>query len=254
MLSKRLLLSLVGLLLLSGCSNTMQEKARPQTLLVQLILESASLTRVREKIATIINRIVREELGLNKDDTFDFFSAKKIHRLTLYYINDTEQSNNGIIFSALDSIKKSVWQTTNNISLTKEVKFFHGPVRDDELVIMINDPKKELSALNAKIKEVMHDASKNYKEKEKHGLYDIAKSERFDYVPHMGIGRIRSGSILERVKDPSAAETIFKKIQQRIVEAVNDVIKSDSSWNPKLSVEKIAVVDLHKQQYIKTIL
>ncbi|MDP3889252.1 MAG: hypothetical protein Q8Q25_01760 [bacterium] len=137
-----------------------------------------------------------------------------------------------------------------NVSIKPEVDFFGEG--HDELVVLINDPDGELSKLNKEIKGTAHQAHDDYKKIHHRDLYDIAKSERYPFLPHMGLGRIRSNSIKQHIKDKSLVNDTFERIKQRIKKAAQEVVKeSIAASSSKLSFNKIGVLDLAKQTYIK---
>ena len=236
--------------LLVACLNNMEKKTDKHTLAIQLILDSVALTSIRNEVVSVVNEIIRQELALPQTEKFDaFFSPKKINRLSLYYVNDADEKGDDLLFFALEN---SVKESAVDVSITSKVDFFKGPFGiDDELVIMIDDSKKELLGLNQKIKNVAHAINQQFKEQYDHDLYDISKSEAHDYVPHVGLGRIRSNSIKEHMKDQALFDETFKRIQQRIKEALCDKVKKYAEINQKNSVEEISVLDLKTQKYIK---
>lgn len=246
---------LVGiLLLLPACFSEKTKTAEARTVFVQAIPDSTALKTIIDSVTPLINGIIKDELGLANDYSFDFFLPKKRQGLTLYYVQGMSGSGEADLFSALGTIQESfVALHGQNISLAPEVHFFGGQFdAKDELVIMIKDSSGALSLLNQKIKDAMHDANKQYNNINHADLYDIAKSEQYPYVPHMGLGRIRSGSIKEHIKDPASVDTVFERIQQRIVKVVSDSAKEFLTRdNQQLSFNKIEVFDLQKRSSIK---
>lgn len=244
-----------ALFLLPGCFfNSKSNNETKHTLLIQAIFDSSTLTSIRKAIIPLINDIVKEELGLTKESEPKFFSPKKIHRLTLYYVNDIYENGEETLFSALDTLEKKKYELVmKNITIAPDVHFF-GTSEKDELVIMVNDPDKKLSRLNDEMKEVAHQANVQYKKKYRHDLYDITKSEQYPFTPHIGLGRVRSNFIKEELtkqKKESQFDVVFQNIQERVQKAVLKVVKEHvSSGDQKLPIDKISILDLQKQEYI----
>ena len=249
---------MIGALLVALCALYLfSHKTTPNTsehtkLLIQGLTNSPALKTITESLSEKINAIIKEELSLNTDYNADFFSPKPIQRLTLYYINDACTDGNDIIFSSLDTINISNF-TINTVALKSDVEFFGGPFNEkDELVIMINDPNKELSHYNEIIKQALHKANEQYKQTHDHDLYDIAKSEQYSYLPHIGLGRVRSNSVKSNIKNQSQYAIIFERIQSRIKKVALECIEHVLNENSKeLIFDKIGILDLNKHAYIK---
>ena len=221
------------LLCLQGCKK--ESEAYPEAksdkskhvLFIQGSLYTPVLAEIKDTLTPIINNIIKKELGLSSDYNFDFFLPKDWQRLTLYYLNDTDTDNTAMnfIYSKLENIllENEGLFKLKNVKLAPQVNLFGD--NKDELVIMIDDPNKELSFLNQKIKSAMNEADKEYLQKHNLCLYNISKSERFAYLPHIGLGRIRSTSIKHHIKDASQADKIYATIMQRILDETSLVVK-----------------------------
>jgi len=220
-----------------------------QRIFIQAIPNSSVLKNIIESLSKKINTIIKEELNLDSNNELEFFSPKKAQRLTLYSINDVQPNTNDIIITTLDRINIHTF-VAHNISLKPEVAFFGGPFGDnDELVILIADPDKELSSFNQSIKTAMHQADNEYNHMHHKNLYDIAKSERHSYVPHIGLGRVRSNSIKNQLKDQSQFSAVFERIQSRIKDAALECIKNQLNlYNNKIVYDKIVIFDPAKQE------
>jgi len=236
---------------IGACQSKQQNDSIKQTLLVQALPDSLVLKSVIDAMPEVMNTIIKEELGLEKNYNFDFFLPKKLLRLTLYYINDMNEDGENIVFSTLDAIEKNSQKyTAQQIAFGSQVDFFGDD--KDELVIVINDPDKELSRINHAIKENLHQANKEYRRTQNHDLYDITTSERNPYLPHIGLGRIRYQSIRQHIKDASQVEDTLNRIRSRIKEASLRMLKERSALkDQKLPFNKIGILNLHKQTYIK---
>lgn len=252
LMSKNFTLISFLLLLLPSCFFNKTEVST-STFLVQGLCNSLLLKTFVESLHGASNAIIKEELGLDKDYDFDFFSPKQAQRLTLYYINDVCKCCDDVLLSVLDhsGIQNFV---VNNISLGIQMEFFAGPFGEkDELVIMINDSEGQLLQCNEIIKEAVHKAHEEYKQLHHDDLYDIAKSERYPFVPHIGLGRIRSNSIREQVKDASQFAQVFERIQVRIKKtSVYLLEKSLTLENQRLFFNTICVLDMQKRVCVKS--
>jgi len=238
------------LALLPACSNHADVSIK-HDLFIQLQSSSDLLESLIAAITPIINAGIKEELGLAQDDPFEFFLPKKQQKLTVYYVNDIREDGIAQLLASLDSVEKNKLTTTNSpISLSPHIEFFGNPVIDvkDELVIMINDPQQRLTALNNIMKTTARSADDMYKQTCKQSLYDVNKSERYPYLPHMGLGRIRSTSIKEKNKTGVS----FEKLQQRVLRDVQEAINSlFADKNLALHFKTMIVFDLQKRATIK---
>lgn len=223
--------------------------SQKQTLLIQAISDSTILTNIRNEITPLINAIIKEELGLDKNSDVVFFLPKKINRLTLYYLFDLEENGKNNLFSALDAMKKI--NPPQHISIATTTHFFGD--QHDELVVMINDLQGELSGLNNALKTVAHASNDQYKCKHHKDLFNIKKSEQHSFLPHIGLGRIRIRSIQEHIKEKSNIEAVLHKIRQRIEQTTLESIKKNFNLGSnKIFFNTVTVLDLNKQEYLKS--
>jgi hypothetical protein len=223
-----------------------------ERIFIQAIVNSPALKNITQSLSQKINSIIKEELNLDQNNQSDFFSPKPAQRLTLYGINDLQKDTNNILISILDNMNINTF-VAHNTSIKHEVEFFGGPFGDnDELVIIINDPNKELSFFNQSIKETMHHANNEYEKKHHMSLYNITKSERHPYLPHIGLGRVRSNLIKKELKDPFQFSAIFERIQSRIKNATLECINNQlTNNNDKIVFDKIVIFDPAQQLWIK---
>ena len=241
--------------MLPGCFSSHSSPDTTYTYFIQLLTDSKILISIKKDITPLINSIIKEELGLKKDFEFDFFIPKKPtpSYLTLYYVVDMPESGTPVVASALVGIEKNLQDSTPHHALLVPKVAFFGDDKD-ELVMLVSDPKEELLKLNTTIKEVIHEAHKQYKGKQHASLYDVTKSEKFPYLPHIGLGRIRTNSIRQHIKDTTHVATTFEQIRQRIIKEVLSVAeKMLSTETAKLHFDKIRFVNLKKSLEIKVI-
>lgn len=240
---------LITLVFLQGCTRDSINVETPNTtLLIQAISNNLDINEMIKTLSSRINKIIKEELQLDQNYDFDFFLPKKLQRVTLYYLHDANQKNIKLIISELDNINGTMKIFESNISST--VNFFGD--QQDELVVIIDDINETLYNLNYKIKKSMHTFNTEHFKQHNKNLFNIAQSERFEYLPHMGLGRIRSQSIKNHIKDSLQTNAFFEKIKKRILlitkEMVEDLFKGTSS---KVAFEKIGLLDSKKQSYLK---
>ena len=237
--------------LIPGCSNdqSQQINLKTSTLLVQAHFDSLIISSLINELTPIINGIIKKELKLTPKYNFDFFIPKKLQRITLYYVNDSIMKDASNLLSTIENMplmKKNL----KHIAATSEVEFFGD--QKDELVMMINDSDKELFELNRSIKTITHQANDKYIKKHYRALYNIEKSERFPFLPHMGLGRIRTQSIKNNIKDKSQTEFIFDRIRDSVKTITHNILeKAFLKKNLSLPFSNFAILDLKKQIYIK---
>ncbi len=242
---------LLPLLLLPAClvnnsDTTIQEKS---TLLIQEISNSSAITSIIKRIVPIINGIIKEELGLDPAYDFSFFLPKNVQRITVYNLSDVLDQEQEAILSQLKKVKL-VDMSPKDVSVSTQAEFFGD--QQDELVVMINDPEKELLQLNQITKETFHEANDVYKKEHDRDLYNIEKSERYSFVPHMGLGRIRLQSIKNHIKDGLQINAVLERIKSRVQKRTHDILKEALDQNLlKLIFEKIGLLDLKKRAYVK---
>ncbi|KKP35837.1 MAG: hypothetical protein UR26_C0002G0137 [candidate division TM6 bacterium GW2011_GWF2_32_72] len=273
---KKLFVSLVVILLaigtliwgFGGCCKCCKENKCIQKedlerhmMFVQLAAESSTFNLIKEKLYLMVNCVVKEELGLNLDYDFDFYMPKAgAQRITLYYLNDTDLK--GIDF--IDSVLKNVLQKNKNnfdlknVALGTEVNLFSGPTGDqkEELVLMISDPSKELVALNGELKIAMRNANQEYMGEHNVFLYDVEKAEEHTFLPHVGILRIRSGSIKnyieEHMDDVVQFDQVYARIEKRVLDEAQEIVKAVLSENDsKLKFNNVCLFELPSKKCIK---
>jgi hypothetical protein len=241
------------LLLLPGCFfNKAENNVAKSTFFIQLLSNTIVLASIKEAITPVINGIIKEELGLAQDYDFEFFLPKpQPQRLTLYYVNKIFENGEKSLFSVVEGIQ---WQSLipSHVAIAQEVNFFGD--QTDELVIMIDDPDEELSKLNQKLKESLHQMNDGYKQVHHHDAYDISKSERFPFVPHIGLGRIRVHSIKQHIKDTQQIDEILGRLKQRIKKETSHLVKKLLTIeNRTIYFDGVCIFDLEKRAVVREI-
>lgn len=229
-----------------------QQEVERHTFFIQGVADSAVLAVIKKELEPIVNNIVKEELGLTSDD-INFFLPKDGQRLTLYSTNNIiYDAGKSLVFKAVDEVLQEHPQkfTVKNVQLMPHVNLFGA--NKDELVIMVDDAQGELLFLHQQMKAAMHQAYEAYKTGHGIDLYDVAKSEQFSYVPHIGLGRIRSTSIKERIQDKVHIDTLYGRIMQRIAdESLAVVQKLLHGHDTTIAFKGLCIFDLPSRACIK---
>lgn len=238
------------LLLIPACGNsTKEQNINKHDLYIQLLSLSPMFYTLIQKVTPAINQYIKEKLELSSNYDFEFFIPKQAQRLSVYYLDDFYEDGDASLLADLDTKMHSMQTNFSQISLASDIEFFAGPFGiNDELVIMIKDPNNALSTLNHTMQEMAHIINTSYKKRHKKDLYDIAKSEQFSYMPHMGIGRIRSSSIKEHMSD----DTQFALLQEGIKQKVSEIIRAlFVSHDTHLLFDTLCIFDVQKKECIK---
>jgi hypothetical protein len=226
--------------------------ARPQKVFIQAWSESGMFNSIIKQATPVVNGIIKKELALPEDDPFEFFLPKKEQRVTLYEVAQLHEHGFKKLFEVINGLQDSFDKLVgSSVQVVPHVSFFGGTV-NDELVVMINDVDGTLAHLHQELKESMNRANSDYKMVRKASLYDIKKSERHAYTPHMGIGRLRSASIKQKMKDPSSFEIVFKRIQERTIKAVTDIVQATLlEQSPTINFVSVCIFDLETRQCLE---
>jgi len=116
---------------------------------------------------------------------------------------------------------------------------------------MINDADGKLVTLNKKIKAVVHQLNNTYKNQYSKNLYDIAKSEQFAFMPHMGIGRIRIGSIKNHINNKSEINSTLGRIRKKIEQESSQTLEKILHNNNQITFDTFGILDPKNDIYIK---
>jgi len=239
----------LSLLLAAYLYNGQKACAEKSTLLVQALSTVPTLTNVIDELAPVANDIIKQELGLNADYDFEFFIPKPLQRLTLYYVNDMCADGQQLLLDKLEKVQQ-LDTIVKKASVSSNVEFFGD--QKDELVMLIDDPDGELTRMHYEVKRMVYQADGEYKKTHDRDLYDRAHSERFPFLPHISLGRIRTHSITLTIKDESLVHDTFERIKEKIKNAAQEIIKKTFTLaNQKYSFNKIGIFDPTKRMYIK---
>ena len=149
------------LILLPAClTNNNKTNTSPNvSFFIQAPLDLSAIKELHISIKQAADTILQEEIGtteliVSPQEKYAIFFPKKRQAITAYYIYDMYRNGENILFTALENLKASA---VKDITLGSHVTFFGDPNREIiDLVIFIDDPKKELLQLNKKIKEASH--------------------------------------------------------------------------------------------------
>ena len=223
------------------------------TLFIQGILNSELLNELTQKVAILANQIAKQELGLAADFNYNFFSAKLRQRLTLYSLNELDISvSASLIYSVIDKffINNQADLVLTNVYLEPRLNLF-GKYKN-ELVVMINDSAHELAKLNQELKKQMHAANAIYRLEHGEKLYNIAESELFTYLPHIGLGHLSTTAVRKYIKDDTQFDVFFERINERILREVMSLVAGYVAYkDTKLTFDSLVVNDLTIREYVK---
>lgn len=190
-----------------------------RNLSIQGSFTNQALTSLRDALTPAINTIIKEELTLAPDTDVNFFVPINSQRITVYYVEDVA-SNTGIDIVS-NSIAMMIQENKQPFMIARastslKLDFFGDEF--DELAMIIDDSAHELSDLNTAIKTMLHERNTEYMSANNQALYDVTKSERYGYHPHVGLGNIELSKIKEYIKDTSRENEIMERIKQRILD------------------------------------
>jgi len=236
-----------------------KQKEKKHTFFIQTPLDSESIRNIQEELKTTVENIIQEELGIKQDKGFPIFVFKGRQAITIYYVNDLYDNNEplrGLLYlfvkPAMNSLQKTL--APQKTSISSNLEFFgekkKGLFSFIDLVAHIDDPDKELESLNIEMKKAMHNTNKKYKRAYDIDLYDIAKSEKHSYLPHISLGHLRTNYIKYLVNDPAKSNEIIDRIKERIVKAVSNAIENLDPDERSLSLDSLALYDTKKKKYV----
>jgi len=221
------------------------------TYFIQAPLNLEIISKIQQDLEPVIDKILQEELGVEKNEQYPTFFFKRRQAITIYYVNDMYDNGKDLLFSALEKVAQQ--PDPQNVTMGLKLQFF-GDIKKGmiDLVITIADPDKELSGLNDQMKKAMHQANEQYQQMHQVNLYDITKSEQYPYLPHLSLGHLRTSSIKKLIKDEAKVNNIIERLKQRIIKAIAEALENLLTHeNRKISIDKIGIYDLQKSVYIK---
>ncbi len=240
------LLMICSFLFLPSCADIpLPPSQETHSLVIQAYSDSPIIAAAIQTLVPKINSLIKQELGLDPDYDFAFFIPKKRQRITLYYVSDIGQKNDPILISALEKMNLAQIKITN-VNVTSDAQFFGD--RQDELVMMIDDPERELASLNQQIKAMAHQLNDTYHKQHDLDLYNVAKSERYPFITHMGLGRIRLSSIKNHTQSNDVLDRIRTRIRDIAHEELQQLI---TTYTSLLHFKSFGILEFQKQIYLK---
>lgn len=242
---------------LSSCSADLPKIVEQQSLIVQVPLENKVISTLQENLKPQIENIVREELvGHTLDKNYPLFFFKRRQAITIYYLNDFNVNGRDMLFSGIDTLMKHA--APKDVTLTSDLAFFGedagGPHALVDLVMMIDDSKKELFVFNQEMKILAHKLNEDYKKIHERNMYDIAKSERFPYKPHLSLGHLRANYIKTLISDQTVAQQTIERIKKRIMQSVEQELKTlFATERRSVDIKSANIYDLKTRDYVKNI-
>lgn len=221
-----------------------QTTSSQHTLLVQATLNMPMLNELENAITPIANTIIKEETGLDSA-----FTPKSEHHLTLYYVE--ELSDNGIAeiektATTLITEHKSAC-TLKNTTFAYDVRFFGDEF--DELVIMADDQAQELNALHTLFKGAFNELNASNRIH-----YNIQKSERYGYNPHVSLGKMDLAGIKAALKDSPDANGVIERIRARIIDETLRIEKEVTKNQPAhIGFSALQIFDTNTHAMVKEI-
>ncbi len=248
--------------LLPSCCFKSIEKGAKHTFFIQVPLSLPAITEMQDALTPVINEILQEELGKKQDKNFPIFFFKKRQAIAIYYINDLYDSGEplkGILYLFLFPVLYTLQYAPapEDVTISANLDFFGqakpGLFSTIELVVLIDDPSGELAFLNKEMKKAAHHANGEYKRAYHTDLYDVTKSEKFPYLPHLSLGHLRLNYIRYLINDPSKETKVIERIKQRIKKEVENALTQIPLDDRKATIDKLAVYDLQKKKYIEDV-
>lgn len=217
-----------------------KENVRPNYF-VQLVTDSEMLNGFRCEISALINSIVKKELeklGLEKNYYFNFFQAKPIQRLSIYYFYEIDTTKQNTLLTKIENLAKDI--APQKTLIKPEINFFGE--WGNEFVMMLEGP--HLTDLNIQLKELATNINKNAKKP----FYNIDKSEKFAFLPHTGIGMLRVNRITDHLRrltnnNSDIIDITITSIKQQIKKAVEERISKLSLDQRTITFKTLGVFD-----------
>ncbi len=199
----------------------------------------AGIMQIREAVAPKIDAIIQEELQVPDGVEFPRFHVpswqREASRLTLYYLNGLRKGAESYLIDVFDDMQKHNRgvEIAKDIAIASPVNFFGN--KQQYIVFSVDDPHGSLTALNKDIGDYARQAQAHYKEAHGQDLYDIEKSEKFTYSPHIALGRLQPEYFSKFVQGlpqekqfrngtPEEREEIAQRIRERIKQEVFPLI------------------------------
>ena len=100
------------------------------------------------------------------------------------------------------------------------------------------------------MKQALNTANKNYKRAYDTNLYDIKKSERFSFLPHITLGSLRENYIKYLINDKQKENEVVARVKERIQKVISEAIAQMSDVERSLSFESISIYSAKTKKYV----
>jgi|GEM_PF-3524419 len=231
----------------SSRSPQLAPSSTDHTILIQGTLNMPVLTQLKSAITPKINVIFEEAFDMDlvsgyKPGTCDYYyTPKNEQRLTLYYVEDIANDADAALIMEESARIVSNNQPAcmlKNTTLTYDVRFFGDEFH--ELVIMAHDQSHELATLNTLFKDAFHTLNSSNRAR-----YNVEKSERHGYHPHVSLGKIDLARIkFGPLQDLNNAKDVTDRIRRYIIEETLRVLKEIAHGQPiPITFETVRIVD-----------
>jgi len=217
-------------------------------------LKNSTLRMLQDKLLYSVNSIIHQYVSISSHiiDPTPYFVIKRRLSLTLYYLLDYQTHQEHYILDALakllnrfDLTEEKHQAVAINLTIAPKLAFFGD--KQDEIVVLVDDPQKLLSRLNNSIKLAAHTAHEIHKKMTNtEDLFDLQKSEHYPYVPHISLGRIDFGAL--ESKHSSIIDLIKTRIEQEVFPVIELWL---SSKDIGLHLEDFCLYDIVQKLCIK---
>lgn len=220
---------------------------------IQIPVNIPEFALIQQELSIVVNKIVKKELGLKRNYTFNFFRALQNPHISVYFVGDISIKNKekDIIHSTIASLfdeEKSF--EFNDVHFSATLDFFG--FKKNTLVMMVNDEDGQLAYLNQEIKKALNQAHTQYRNENNVNLYNKTKSEEFSYHPHISMGWISIDAIKERIKDKKQTDKILEKIRQEILKESQLIFNNFlNNCDSKITIDTLSIFDLESRTDVK---
>jgi len=200
--------------------------------------EHQTIRTIQEKITPIIDAIIHEELkkipGALKHDIPKFIRNPKCH-FTLFYLGHIEEKSEPVLVNSLKRMQASGVGNgqIRDIEFSDQADFF-GDTRE-ELVIKIHDTHNDITKLHNDIRQAFIKANNTHK------LFSLKYSDRYQFIPHVTLGKILGNAICAYAQAAGAdGDLVFETIKQKILYEITKLLKN-FEWDKKISVQNFQI-------------
>jgi hypothetical protein len=215
-----------------------------RTILIQGTLNMPMLNEIANALTPFVTAVIKEETGLD-----NAFMPRREQLLTLYYLEDASEGSIAEIEKNATNLiteNKSACMLKNT-NLAYDIRFFGDEF--DALVIMANDQSQELNALYTLFKNAFNELNTS-----KRINYNVKKSERYGYNPHVNLGKINLSEIKAALKDSPDSNGVVERIRARIIDETLRIINEITKDQPApIYFESVRIFDKNARTVVQEI-